>query len=184
MSPEPMPEREKYERSLRLVSPFVLENKLRELRKYIDPYEMWYDIGAGMGQYSVALQDEGYRITAVEPLEGYYEYAVRQRAEDLTVCADGAFLINVLHHSDDPVRLLRHLRTLCPKIVVSELNRENRVVEMFVRFMLPWEDINGHLNANDVRHFLSLAGWTRVKDYSTSLLGVSNVYNWFVCEDR
>jgi hypothetical protein len=181
MTPEPMPTRQKYEHALRFTSRIVLKNKIKELVKWIHRAEVGYDIGAGLGQYTKALKAMGYVVVPVEPLHDYYFYAVNLKAEDLQEKHDYAYLLNVLHHSDDPVNMLRHLKTLCPKIIISELNRHNPFVKLFVKIFLPWEHIDGHLNRKEVETIIKKSGLRITHSYQSSLLGVPRVYNWFIC---
>jgi hypothetical protein len=175
----------KYKRSLGFLFEYLIDKKVNEIRQWVKPTMAGYDIGAGLGQYTKRLWDLGYDVIGLEPMMDFCREGVHPLinvpGEYVNIEKDYAYMINVLHHAENPYRLLHHLRTKVKLLIVSEINGENPFVGMYVRLRMPWENFDGHFSRNKVRDMLIGSGWKIKYSYKRGLLGVPNVYNWFVC---
>ena len=103
----------------------VALERLRVAALLASPPARVLDCGAGGGEFSYLLTSRGYRLTGIEPNDGYREYARREYGVDLrpgtlddAQFADGEFdlitIFHVLEHLRDPgeglARLARWLR--------------------------------------------------------------------------
>src|SRR5215212_11515079 len=100
------------------------------------------DVGAGTGNYSVALARLGYTITAVEP-----SMTMRKQAEDVPGvrwvaatakrlplpdgCADGAICVLALHHFSDVKAALSEMRRVTGRGSIVVLTFDPRAAEPF-----------------------------------------------------
>jgi len=100
--------------------------KLMRIRKYLAHNDRILDIGAGAGSVCTLIQSEGYNVT---PLD----------IEDRTLCErikpviyggdtipyseksfDKALILTVLHHTEDPERVLSEAKRVANNIVIIE----------------------------------------------------------------
>ncbi len=174
-----------YKKTLGFLFNYLIKQKSKELQKWIKRSEWGYDIGAGFGQYARQLQKLGYHVVAVEPDARYLkdlDSFSNCKAEDVNLELDYAYLINVLHHANDPVGVLAHLKTKVKRIIISELNRRSLFVRLYVKLLMKHENINSHYSKSDVEDILRASGLNVKHRYTTSLLGVPYTYNWWIIE--
>ena len=160
----------------------LLGVKSKEIAKHIKPKSRCLDVGAGVGQYTIALRDMGF---LVRPLEPDRDKLVRCDVE-LAYCATGqniptddghfnfAFVINVLHHTKAKIEMLAEMIRVSDKILISELNRDNPLVRMYNRII--GESPAHLLNESELKALMLRAGIKRIRTYLRGLLGVPNVF--------
>jgi hypothetical protein len=66
------------------------------------------------------------------------------------------------------------------KVIISELNRKNLFVRLYVKIMMPHENIESHFSKGEVLEMLDFAGLKIEKSYTQSLFGVPFSFNWFI----
>lgn len=111
------------------------------------------DMGCGDGFYTLRFWDQGQpgRMVAVDAAARAVRVA-RSKAEDRPIefligdvhrspCSDGCFdlvlLQNILHHDDDPARMIAEAFRLAPRIVLHEPNGNNpglKIIEKTSRY--------------------------------------------------
>ena len=123
----------------------VVSRRVRALAERIAPLlppGRVLDVGCGDGALLAALlalrpdlTGEGYDVLArpdariaVTPFDGTH-LPVAESA------ADSVLLVDVLHHAEDPVSLLRECARAAPCVVVKDHFAESRVDEQILRFM-------------------------------------------------
>ncbi len=107
----------------RCADPRIVDETVRLLM--LEPVSRIADIGAGTGNYSVALAELGFRIKAIEPSGVMREQGRRHpnvewvagSAEDIPLpdqSVDGVVCVCSFHHFDDPVKAVREMARMCP----------------------------------------------------------------------
>ena len=176
-----------YKKCLGFLFNYLVDKKLKHLKKFVSKDEKGYDIGAGFGQYADRMNKTGYNVLAVEPDKRFIKECKTQHivacGEELYKHKDYSYLFNVLHHSGNPVLLVKHLESITGKIIISELNRKNIFVWLYVNLFIQHESIKDHLSKQDVMKIVTCAEYKVIRSFSTGLLGVPFVYNWFILED-
>jgi len=176
-----------HRRSLGFMYNYLIDVKLKVLKRFIDIDDTIIDVGAGFGQYAERLYNLGYKVVALEPDERYirsqhivpYEIC---KAEDITGRYDIVYMFNVLHHADDPILAVRRVVQSSRRVVISEINRKNIFVSFYVNNIMKHEDIESHLSEADVREIIIGAGAKIKRHFTTGVFGIPFVYNWFIIE--
>lgn len=101
------------------------------------------DIGCGAGSFLDLLRGTAARTVAVEPMRAYHEHLARSGHEVFACCADAstplagrvdmATCFSVIEHVEDPVQLLREIRTLLKPggtLVLSTPNARDWLLEL------------------------------------------------------
>ena len=107
---------------VRKADPRVTEMLVRELA--LQPGKWIADVGAGTGNYALALAERGYRVRAVEPSEVMLSQAKVHRriqysqgyAEELPLEdreVDAIICVNAIHHFRDLDRAVREMHRVC-----------------------------------------------------------------------
>jgi len=160
----------------------LLGIKPREIARHIEPDSRCLDVGAGVGQYTLALRKMGFKVW---PLEPDRDKLVRCDVE-LAYCAtaqniptqdghfDLAFAINVLHHTRARKEMLVEMIRVSDRVLISELNRDNLLVRIYNKII--GESPDQLLNESELRALMLRAGIGRVKTYQRGLFGVPNVF--------
>lgn len=162
----------------------LLSIKPKEIVKHIDgPDSKCLDIGAGVGQYTLALRRLGYNSTF--PLEPDIEKLNRCKVE-LSYCAtaqdipldnkavDFAFAVNVLHHTEARIEMLSEMIRVSEKVLISELNRDNLLVRMYHKII--GESETNLLNETELRSLMLNSGIRKIRTYQRGLFGIPNVF--------
>lgn len=115
--------------------------KVSRFLPFLPPNEKILDIGCGNGLISLYLQKKGFDVTALDVENLAY-------SEDIKVVVydgknipftenqfDTALLITVLHHTDNPEKVLQEAVKVAKKIVIIEDIYENRFQQYLTYFM-------------------------------------------------
>ncbi len=111
------------------------------------------DIGAGTGNYSVALAERGFLVKAIEPSDVMREQAaghpdvehLNGSAEKVPLpdsCADGVICILAFHHFTDPLRAAREMARICadgPIVLFTFDPREGEMLWFEDYFPFIWD---------------------------------------------
>jgi SAM-dependent methyltransferase len=132
------------------------------------------DVGCGDGTYTAELARRGApaHVVGVDPAPGAIEVASRNHPDVRFEVGDAAWLEatderfdvavarGVLHHADDPARLLRAAARVAPRIVVIEPNGWNPVLKVIER-------VSSYHRAHGERSWRSsvIDGWLRDAGY-------------------
>lgn len=183
-----------YRRQLGLVFPLMLHVKGRILRRLIPKDATVIDVGAGCGQYAEYLFDHGYdHVLAIEPNSKlWFENRLSDSLNIMPFTAeqwaefknkrDYGFIINVLHHAENPIRLLAACGKFCSKqIIISELNYDNPVVGFFVK-RIKFDQWDQHLSIKALEQIILMAGFTNYRFFYSSVLGVPKAIIWAVID--
>lgn len=136
------------------------EGKLEHIGPFLPASGTILDIGSGTGAVSRILKDRGYTVTSVD---------VRNRSlhiEDAPILYDGArlpftdssfdcgLLLTVLHHTPDPVEILRDAARVCRQIIIIEDVYTNPIQKHLTYFTdsLFNMEFRGHPHTNKTDH--------------------------------
>lgn len=164
----------------------LLGIKSKEIARHITFDSVCLDVGAGVGQYTIALRNKGY--SKVYPLEPDRKKLVRcdvelaycSTAQDIPVSDksfDFAFAINVLHHTSARLAMLVEMNRVSEKVLISEINKDNVLVRIYNRII---GESTKLLNESELRELMILAGTKNVRIYQRSFLGIPNVFMYGV----
>lgn len=161
----------------------LLAIKPKEIIKHIEEHNsLCLDVGAGVGQYTIALRNKGYqRVFPLEPdpkklVRCNVELAFCSTAQDMPFREkrfDFAFAINVLHHTNARVAMLIEMNRVSEKVLISEINKDNFLVRIYNRII---GESTRLLNESDLRELMVRAGLKNVRTYRRGLLGIPNVF--------
>jgi len=165
----------------------LLKRKPMEISKYIMLNQLGLDIGAGAGQYTAMLLAMGYNVVAVEPDRKKIEKSgvpyVVSPGQNLPFDDnqyDYALVINVLHHTKRPVKLLQEVNRVARRVIISEVNHDNILVRLYNLFI--GEIDHQHLSPTRLLGLMKQAGLTVSKIYTKSFLSVPNVFVYAIAE--
>ena len=142
----------------------LLQRKLKQFERYLDPPIL--DIGAGFGQYTLALREQGFTVDCIEP-------DPEMRNPDLDYVAtrdyyETGLLINVLHHVENPSSVIyTNLIRRCECLIIGELNGDSWLVRTYHRILVR-DEIGLHFSKEKFQELLSDF---HVIDFWTSNLG-------------
>ena len=160
----------------------LLGIKSKEIARHITFDSVCLDVGAGVGQYTIALRNKGY--SKVYPLEPDRKKLIRCNV-DLAYCStaqdipvsnksfDFAFAINVLHHTNARLAMLVEMNRVSEKVLISEINKDNVLVRIYNRII---GESTKLLNESELRELMILAGIKNVRIYQRSFLGIPAVF--------
>lgn len=160
--------------------------QVRQLLHWRDHYGL--DVGAGCGQYAEVMQSMGFQVVCVEP----NEKLIRGYGGVKYVCGgdkmpfddkqfDFSYAINVLHHSDDPVAVVREMGRVSNKVIIGELNRNNILVQGYIKLFMPFDDWDEHFSPAWLDKVVRWAGLSVVSRQMKPLAVVPSVFMWLVC---
>jgi len=164
----------------------LLGIKSKEIARHITFDSVCLDVGAGVGQYTIALRNKGYKM--VYPLEPDrkkivhcdVELAYCSTAQDIPVSDksfDLTFAINVLHHTSARLAMLVEMNRVSDKVLISEINRDNFLVRIYNRIIGESTQL---LNESELRELMILAGIKNIRIYQRGFLGIPNVFMYGV----
>lgn len=174
-----MPDVATYRRRLGLIPWYNSKAKAKVISEIVLPETHGYDIGAGLGRYAKEMRLRGFDIYEIEP-DGRYTTSP-QMVEDVAEWRPFAYMVNVLHHADDPTQLLVGVKRIVGRLVISEVNSANLLMYAAIKALLPWERWYRHMDAVQLRELVLRAGWTIEFEFQTGFVLVPKAYNWVVC---
>lgn len=168
---------------------YLKHKKPKEIMKHIPLHCTGVDVGAGCGQYTEVLNALGYRVIAVEPnrelicgAKCHKEYCSGANMPFTDKKFDFSYVINVLHHTDEKTQILQEMKRVSNTIIISEPNKDNFLVKMFIQKKLSFDDYASHLTETDLKEIIEKSGLVLKKFYHKSLFKVPGVFLWAVCE--
>ena len=152
-------------KSLRRLAERRVGEKLNELMPYLNSTDNVLDVGSGNGVLCHELRKRNYEVIAldidyvsfIESIKPIIYDGVRMPFED--ACFDVALLITVLHHTQNPERVLMEAKRVAKRIIVIEesySNVFNKYLTYFVDSVFNFEFF-GHPHTNKTD-----AGWRDV----------------------
>lgn len=124
---------------------YLRTRKLKQFEEYLDSPIL--DIGAGFGQYTVALRKKGFVVDCIEP-----DNKMRNPGLDYICDHDyykTGLLLNVLHHIDvDPKPFIEKYLDLCDRLIIGELNGNSWLVRNYHK-VFKRDEIGRHISLND-----------------------------------
>lgn len=159
----------------------LLGVKPKEIARHIEPDSRCLDVGAGVGQYTLALRRLGFHVLPLEPDRNKLsrcdvELAYCSTAQDIPTrdkYFNFSFAVNVLHHTKARLEMLVEMHRVSDKILISELNRNNPLVRIYNRIIGEETQL---LNESELRDLMSRAGLRKVRVYQRGLFGIPNVF--------
>lgn len=180
---------EEYKKSMGVLFNILRGKKANQIEKHIKKHEFGLDIGAGCGQYADELNDRGYSVTSIEPNKKLIKCSKSKyllgKGESMPYKSgsyDFTYIINVLHHIENPVILLNESKRVSKKIIISELNKDNFFVKIFIEKVISFECINDMFNEKEFKKVLRKSNLKTIKFYKSGLFFIPNIFLWAVCE--
>ena len=100
--------------------------KLRRIRKYLAPSDRILDIGAGAGSICTLIEAEGYDVTPLDVEDRTLSERIKPVIYDGRTIPysdksfDKALILTVLHHTEDPERVLSEAKRVTSNIIIIE----------------------------------------------------------------
>ncbi|MEM9169592.1 MAG: methyltransferase domain-containing protein [Pseudomonadota bacterium] len=100
--------------------------KVTWIEPHLPPSARLLEIGSGPGSVLAALRARGRVVTAVDVADGAYTERLRATLYDGTTLPfaadafDAALLLTTLHHTHDPLGVLREAARVAPRVLVVE----------------------------------------------------------------
>lgn len=116
------------------------ERKISKIKDHIDPRESILDIGAGPCWVTFLLREMGYSIIPVDITNQSIFDEIRPmifNGRDLPYRErkfDVSLILTVLHHSNDPVLLLRESSRVSKKVIIIEDIYSSSFMEFITKF--------------------------------------------------
>ena len=141
--------------------------KLNELTPYLNPSASVLDVGSGNGVLCHEMRKRGYKVTGLDVNNLSFIDDIKPIVYDGTdmpfkdACFDWALLVTVLHHTENPGRVLMEAKRVAKRIIVIEeiySNTFKKFLTFFIDSVFNFEFFcHPHSNKTDI-------GWRRVFD--------------------
>ena len=128
-----------------------VEEKANRLLPFLSKKDKILDIGAGNGMLANSLMKKGFEVQAVDVDNHSIVESVKTIVYDGQTLPfsdrsyDTALLLLVLHHTNDPVQILKEAARVAPKIIIIEDVYHN-VIQKYLTFAMDTLVNLGHSN--------------------------------------
>ena len=182
---------EQYQKKIGWLYRYLTERKPKVIRDLLSPDDRYgIDVGAGCGQYAEKLTRWGYGMIALEPNEslltnycGQYYVCYGENMPYKDKEFDFAYAINVLHHTTDPVGVLKEMWRVSRKVIIGELNKDCWLAMQYVRWFMGFDEQHLHYSTGDLVTLIRTARLPIKEVKHTPLLVIPNTFIWVVCHE-